>query len=144
MPPLTDIRTSLEVGFSEGGLPRVFVGYRGRDSRSIAAMPEFPYEDEQFNVVMMEGSAVSPVTVKEAHRVLRPEGHLFFVVPEKVKEQDEGYTLPEIYSLVRCGFNIVDVERPHWWTFGRRGRTLTICAQKKTWKTVSNTYRPYL
>ena len=66
------------------------------------------------------------------------------VKEEKVKEQDEGYTLPEIYSLVRCGFNIVDVERPHWWTFGRRGRTLTICAQKKTWKTVSNTYRPYL
>ena len=143
MPPLTDIRTSLEVGFSEGGLPRVFVGYRGRDSRSIAAMPEFPYEDEQFNVVMMEGSAVSPVTVKEAHRVLRPEGHLFFVVPEKTGKQ-EGFTLPDVYKTVRYGFDIVDVERPPWWLFGRRGRTLAICARKKNWKALNNTYRPYL
>ena len=144
MPHLKDIRTSLEVGFPENGVPEAFLRYRGKVMRTIEAVTEFPFEDAQFEVVLMDGAAVSAARVREAHRVLRPDGRLFFVVPEKVKEQDEGYTLPEIYSLVRCGFNIVDVERPHWWTFGRRGRTLTICAQKETWKTVSNTYRPYL
>ena len=144
MPHLTDIRTSLEVGFPENGLPEAFLRYRGRETRAIGAVTEFPYEDAQFEVVLMDGAAVSAARVKEAHRVLRPEGRLFFVVPEKVKAQDEGYTLPEIYSMVRCGFNIVDVGRPHWWIFGCRRRTLTICAQKKNWKTLSNTYRPYL
>lgn len=143
MPHLTDIRTSLEVGFPENGTPEVFLRYRGRDARAIGAVTEFPYEDAQFEVVLMDGAAVSAVRVKEAHRVLRPNGRLFFVVPEKTKGQD-GYTLPEIYSLVRCGFNIVDVGRPHWWFFGRRGRTLTICALKKNWKTLTNTYRPYV
>lgn len=144
MPHLKDIRTSLEVGFSENGLPEVFLRYRGRVTRAIGAVAAFPYEDAQFEVVLMDGAAVSAASVKEAHRVLKPNGRLFFVVTEKVKGQEAGYTLPEVYSLVRCGFNIVDVERPHWWTFGRRGRTLTICAQKKTWKTLSNTYRPYV
>ena len=138
------VRTSLEVGFPGEALPARFAPLRGRVWRATDRATALPYEDAQFEVVLMDGAAVSAARVREAHRVLRPDGRLFFVVPEKVKEQDEGYTLPEIYSLVRCGFNIVDVERPHWWTFGRRGRTLTICAQKKTWKTVSNTYRPYL
>ena len=40
---------------------------------------------------------------------------------EKTKSQ-KGYSLPDVYSLVRDGFNIVDVERPTWWLFGRRGR----------------------
>ena len=144
MPHLTDIRTSLEVGFPENGMPEAFLHYRGKVTRTIEDLAEFPYEDSQFEVVLMDGAAVSAARVREAHRVLKPNGRLFFVVPEKVKAQDEGYTLPEIYSLVRCGFNIIDVVRPHWWTFGRRGRTLTICAQKKTWKTLSNSYRPYV
>lgn len=143
MPPLTDIRTSLEVGFPEGGFPKAFVGYRGRDTRSIAALPEFPYEDAQFNVVLMDGAAVAPRAIKEAHRVLRPEGYLFFIVPEKTGKQ-AGFTLPDIYKTVRYGFDIVDVERPPWWLFGCRGRTLTICARKKNWKALTNTYRPYL
>ena len=52
--------------------------------------------------------------------------------------------LPEIYSIVRNGFNLVGVVRPPWWLFGLRGRTISICAQKKYWKALVNTYRPYV
>ena len=143
MHQLKPIRTSLEVGFPGGGTPEAYLHLRGRDSRSIGAVSEFPYDDAQFDIVLMDGAAVTAARVKEAHRVLKPEGRLFFVVPEKTKSQ-EGFTLPDIYSTVREGFNIIDVVRPPWWRFGRRGRTITVCAQKKNWKTLSNTYRPYV
>ena len=143
MPHLSEIRTSLEVGFPEGNLPEAFVRFRGRQTRSIGAVAEFPYEDGQFDVVLMNGDAVSAKTVRESHRVLHPEGRLFFTVPERTKAQ-EGYTLPDIYSIVREGFNITEVTRPAWWFFGSRGRTISICATKKAWKTVANTYRPYV
>ena len=137
------VRASLEVGFPEGVLPEAFAALRGQQTRAIGNVPEFPYEDAQFDVVLMDGAAVSLAAVKEAHRVLRPEGRLFFTVPEKGKGQD-GFTLPDVYSIVRGGFNITEVSRPPWWLFGRRGRTLTICATKKNWKNLSNTYRPYV
>ena len=143
MPQLKEIRTSLEVGFPNGDLPEKFARYRGRTTRAIAATPEFPYENAQFDVVLMDGAAVSRVLVKEAHRVLKPEGRLFFSVPEKNGKQ-EGFTLPDIYSIVREGYNIVNVERPAWWTFGFGERTITICAQKKNWRAHTNTFRPYL
>ena len=76
---------------------------------------------------------MSTVTVREAHRVLRPDGRLFFIVPEKTRQQD-GFALPDVYSIVRDGFNIIETERPPWWLFGCRGHTLTITARKKTWK----------
>ena len=143
MSHLKEIRTSLEVGFPEGNLPEAFVRFRGKQTRSIGALVEFPYEDGQFDVVLMDGGAVSAKTVREAHRVLRPEGRLFFTVPERTKKQ-EGYTLPDIYSIVREGFNITEVTRPAWWLFGSRGKTISICAAKKAWKTLTNTYRPYV
>ena len=143
MPELKEVRTSLEVGFPNGELPEKFARLRGRAMRTIGLMPEFPFEDSQFEVVLMDGGAVSRKSVKEAHRVLKPEGRLFFTVPEKTKGQ-EGFTLPDIYSVVREGFNIVEVERPAWWRFGRDGRTITICAQKKNWRAHTNTYRPYV
>ena len=143
MSRLKEIRTSLEVGFPEGNLPEAFVRFRGKQTRSIGALAEFPYENGQFDVVLMDGGAVSAKTVREAHRVLRPEGRLFFTVPERTKKQ-EGYTLPDIYSIVREGFNITDVTRPAWWFFGSRGRTISICATKKAWKAVTNIYRPYV
>lgn len=133
MPELTSVRTSLEVGYPEGMLPPAFVRYRGRLTRAIGALPEFPFEDAQFEVVLLNGAAVSRATVKEAHRVLIPSGRLFFIVNEKTSRQD-GYTMPELYALVRDGFDIRAVERPAWWRFGRDGRTLTICAVKKNWK----------
>ena len=143
MSHLKEIRTSLEVGFPEGNLPEALVRFRGRQTRAIGALAEFPYEDGQFDAVLMDGSAVSAKAVREVHRVLRPEGRLFFTVPERTKKQ-EGYTLPDIYSIVREGFNITEVTRPAWWFFGSRGRTISICATKKAWKTVTNTYRPYV
>ena len=143
MSQLREIRTSLEVGFPEGALPEVFVRFQGRQTRSIGAVAEFPYEDGQFDAVLMDGSAVSAKAVREAHRVLRPEGQLLFVVQERTKKQD-GYTLPDIYKIVREGFNITEVMRPAWWFFGLRGRTISICATKKAWKAVTNTFRPYV
>lgn len=140
---MTKPRTSLEVGFPDGELPEAFADLRGQQTRAIGNLPEFPYENGQFDVVLMDGAVVSPASVKEAHRVLRPEGQLFFIVPERTKSQD-GFTLPDIYSIVRGGFNITEVSRPSWWFFGRRGRTLTICAKKKNWKTLTNTFRPYV
>jgi len=143
MSHVAGIRTSLEVGFDGAELPVRFVGLRGREWRAIGAVPEFPFEDGQFEVVLLATCAVSGKSVRESHRVLRPEGRLFFTVPEKTRSQD-GYTLPNVYSLVRDGFNIVGVERPRWRLFGRRERTLTICAQKKNWRTLNNRFRPYL
>ncbi|MBR2838857.1 MAG: methyltransferase domain-containing protein [Kiritimatiellae bacterium] len=143
MPALNEIRTSLEVGFPDGAPPPRYARLRGRAWRSIGAVDSFPFEDEQFDVVVMDGAAVSRASVREAHRVLRPEGRLYFTVPEKTNSQ-EGYTLPAVYSLVRDGFNIVGAERPKWWFLGRRGRTLSICAQKKNWRTLNNRFRPYL
>ena len=143
MSQLKEIRTSLEVGFSEGTLPEAFTRFRGRQTRSIAALAEFPYEDGQFDTVLMDGGAVSAKAVREAHRVLKPDGLLLFTVQERTKKQD-GYTLPDIYKIVREGFNITEVTRPAWWFFGSRGRTISICATKKAWKTVTNTYRPYV
>ena len=137
------IQASLEVGFPEGTLPDAFANLRGQQTRAIGNMSEFPYENAQFDVVLMDGTAVSLASVKEAHRVLKPEGRLFFTVPEKTKNQD-GFTLPDVYSIVRNGFNIMEVARPPWWLFGRRGRTLTICARKKNWKSLTNTFRPYV
>ena len=144
MPRLNEqVKTSLAVGFPEGPLPESFQPYEGRAHRAIGAVAEFPFEDAQFEVVMMEGSCVDAKSVREAHRVLRPAGRLVFVVNEKTKSQ-EGMTLPEIYKTVRDGFNIVDVGRQPWWLFGLRGRTIAICAQKKNWRSHTNTYRPYL
>ena len=143
MHQLKEIRTSLEVGFPEGSVPEAFTRLRGRQTRAIGALTEFPYEDGQFDAVLMDGGSVSAKTVKEAHRVLRPSGRLYFIVPERTKSQD-GYTLPDIYKIVREGFNITEVSRPAWWFFGTRGRTISICATKKAWKALTNTYRPYV
>jgi len=143
MPELKAVRTSLEVGFPEGKLPDRFVRLRGRVSRSIGRLSEFPYEDAQFEVVLLDGGAVSRATVREAHRVLRSEGRLYFAVPEKTNKQ-EGFTLPDVYSIVREGFNIVELERPAWWRLGFGERVLTICAQKKNWRAHTNTFRPYV
>ena len=143
MSQLKKIRSSLEVGFPRGAVPEAFARFRGRQTRTIGALAEFPFEDAQFDIVLMDGGAVCAKTVKEAHRVLKPDGRLLFTVPERTKKQP-GYTLPDIYSIVRDGFNIAEVTRPAWWLFGLRGRTISICAAKKAWKTLTNTYRPYV
>lgn len=133
MPRLDEIKTSLEVGFPNAILPERFMAYRGKATRAIAPLREFPYEDAQFEVVMMAPTAVTRATVREAHRVLRPNGYLFFIVPEKTRAQP-GFTLPDLYSLIRDGFDIVDLIRPPWWRFGFGRHEFTVSARKKTWK----------
>lgn len=134
MPGVREVRTSLEVGFPPEGPPERLLRHRGRAVRSIPAMEAFPFEDEQFDAVLMDGSVVGRASVREAHRVLRPEGRLHFIVPERTGRQ-AGYTLPDIYSVVRDGFSIVTLERSAWWFLRRVGRTLAIVAQKKaSWK----------
>ena len=140
---MENVRTSLEVGFPGGELPARFASLRGRAWRSAEAAESLPYEDAQFEVVMLAASAVSRTAVKEAHRVLRPDGRLCFAVPFKTRAQ-AGWTLPEVYSLVRDGFHIVEVEKPKWFAFWQRRRELAICAKKKNWKSLNNSYRPYL
>ena len=140
---MTNVRTSLEVGFPEGRLPARYAPLRGRVWRSTAWSGELPFEDAQFEVVIIDGASVSRESVKEAHRVLRADGRLYFAMD--MKRRGAGApALREAYALVRDGFHIVGVERSGWWRFWRRDRSLTICAKKKAWKSLSNTYRPYL
>lgn len=141
---LKDIRTSLAVGFDGEALPETFARYRGRLHRAIPPSSEFPYEDGQFDIVFLAAGSVSEKLVREAHRVLKPNGWLCFIVPEKTKRQ-EGFVLPDVYSIVRNGFNIIELARTPWWRVLIGGaRTLSIRAQKKTWRVLTNTFRPYL
>lgn len=128
-----EIRASLEIGFPGGQLPEKYLCRRGKESRVVGVMPELPFEDAQFDAVIMHSSAVSRQMVKEVHRVLKSEGEMYFTVPEKTSKQN-GYTIADVYSVVRDGFHIVAVERPKWWFFGSGGRTLGIMAVKKNWK----------
>ena len=89
------VRTSLEVGFPGEALPARFAPLRGRVWRATDRATALPYEDAQFEVVLMDGAAVSRAAVKEAHRVLKPDGRLYFAVPEKTRQQ-AGFTLPEV------------------------------------------------
>ena len=42
--------------------------------------------------------------------------------------------LPEKGSATVDGFDVVGLKRPPWWKFGVAGRTLTVCARRKTWR----------
>lgn len=127
------VRSGLDVGFDDEDVTNAFRELRGGVWMSIGGHKAFPFEDCQFEVVVMEGSNVSRESVREANRVLRPEGCLFFSVPERTRHQ-KGYTLPEVYRMIREGFDIVSVRRPSWWFFRSCGRTLTVCARKKAWR----------
>lgn len=144
MSQLKPVRAGLDVGFGDAGFPECFAGLKGPAWRSIPITDEFPFVDEQFDAVVLHGSIVTPKTVREAHRVLKPAGRLYFIVPEKTKGQN-GFTMPDIYATVRGGYDISEVARPKWWWFGLKGRTFTICATKKHWRSMEGAkYRPYL
>ena len=127
------VRCGLDVGYGDEDVSRALRELRGGVWMSIDARTDFPFEDQQFEVVVMNGACVSRAVVREANRVLRPDGCLFFAVPERTRAQD-GFTLPEIYRTIREGFDILSVRRPKWWFFRRTGRTLTVCARKKAWR----------
>jgi len=144
MSQLTPVRVGLDVGFGAEGLPECFAGLKGAAWRSIPASSAFPFEDSQFEAVILHASTVNFAAVREAHRVLRPDGCLYFRVPEKTGRQ-EGFSMPDIYTIVREGYNIVGVDRPRWRLFAWGPRMLTICARKKNWKNLRGaTYRPYI
>ena len=135
------VRTSLEVGFPDGDLPVKYLPYRGRAYRSIGKVDSFPFEDAQFEAVMMDASAVSATTAREAHRVLRPCGRLYFTVPMPGKS-NPGVTLADVYSMLRYGFNMIEVQETPWWKFWQRERFLGICAEKKNWRKLEHPFRP--
>lgn len=123
-------KTGLAVGFPDAEALKAVMG---GEWRAIRVCDSFPYEDGQFGVVVMAPTALNAKSAREAHRVLRGDGYLLISVPEKTKSQ-MGFSLADIYSVIREGYNIIALKRPAWWLFGRGGRTITICAKKKSWK----------
>lgn len=127
------VRSALLVGFPDGAALEQLKESRPGVWMSTPAVPEFPFEDSQFEVVIVATDAVSRDIVRDVNRVMVSGGSMFFAVNEKTRSQ-EGYTAPEIYKLVREGFDILSLRRPPWWVFGRRGHTITVCARKKAWR----------
>lgn len=126
------VRAGLVVGYSDDTMA-VLKSHRDGVWMEIPLSDEFPFEDSQFEVIVMHGSGVCRERVREANRILKPEGCLFFTVNERTGN-DDGYTAPELYKIVREGFDIIELKRPKWWRFGRDGKTMTVCARKKAWR----------
>jgi len=127
------VRSGLDVGFGDPSVGETLRAFRPGVWMTVDDSLPLPFDDTQFEVVIVAGKAVSREMVREANRVLRSDGCMFFTVDER-RGQDEGYSAPEVYRLVREGFDILSVRRPKWWHFGFRGHTLTVCARKKAWR----------
>lgn len=150
------IRTGLDVGFADAAFSLSLRKLRGgvwmtvvADEFARAAVENalpagtvlrlgagetLPFDDDQFEVVVMNGEVISQTLVREIHRVLLPAGCLFFSVNEE-KKGGRDSTLSRLYNLfLKNGFDITGVSRPPWWRFGAAGRILTVCARKKAWK----------
>ena len=128
------IRCGLAVGFGGQDVLSAFGAIRGGVWESADTPGELPFEDTQFDVVVLDGQSVSRDNVREANRVLNSDGYLFFIVQERTGAQGAGFTAPEIYKIVREGFDILEVRRPSRWAFWRKDKTLTVCARKKAWR----------
>ena len=70
--------------------------------------------------------------MRETHRILQGGGCLVFSVDESGAVS--GFGQRGIYDLLKDGFDVVGLKRPPWWKFGVAGRTLTVCARRKTWR----------
>lgn len=150
------VRCGLDVGFADGAFSAALRNLRGGTwmtvemenaaaERARATLPAstvltvgrggaMPFEDEQFEVVVLNGAHISAGIVQEIHRVLKLSGSLFFTVAEDATGTN-GYTAPLLYKLfLRNGFDVTAIRRSSWCLFRRRGRTLTVCAQKKAWR----------
>ena len=150
------INTGLDVAFDDVEVSRSLRELRGGVWMSVvtspealgsvgAALPEgtvhqigydasLPFDECPFEVVVLNGKAMTQPLVKEIHRVLKPSGFLFFTVDEVVRRGRDS-TLSKIYNLfLKNGFDLVSLVRPPWWKFGSAGRTLTVCARRKAWK----------
>ena len=99
---------------------------------------EMPFDDHQFEVVVLSAALLSgdrartDTVVRETHRILQGGGCLVFSVDEAAS--GAGFSERGIYDLLREGFDVVGLKRPPWWKFGAAGRTLTVCARRKTWR----------
>lgn len=152
----TRVRSGLDVGFADGEFSSALRALRGGTwmtvemdapaaERTRVTLPpdtvliagrggDLPFDDEQFEVVVLNGVCISAELVREIHRILKLSGTLFFTVVEDATGTN-GYSAPLLYKLfLRNGFDVTALRRPPWWAFGRRGRTLTVCAQKKAWR----------
>lgn len=150
------VHSGLDIGFADGGLSSslretcggtwMTVETTADDVRRVrtvlpadsvlrmGAAAELPFEDAQFEVVVLNGRLISAELVREIHRVLKPAGDLFFTVLEDSTGKN-GYSAPLLYRLfLRNGFDVTALRRSPWWHFGRRGRTLTVCARRKAWR----------
>ena len=128
------IRTGLAVGFGGEDVLSVLRAIRGGEWVDEETPGDLPFEDAQFDVVVLSGDSVGRDNVREANRVLNSDGYLFFVVQERTGSQGTGFTAPEIYKTVREGFDILSMKLPKWWKFGLDGRNITVCARKKAWR----------
>lgn len=99
---------------------------------------EMPFDDHQFEVVVLSAALLSgdraraDAVVRETHRILQGGGCLVFSVDEA--GSGVGFSERGIYDLLKDGFDVVGLKRPPWWKFGAAGRTLTVCARRKTWR----------
>ena len=99
---------------------------------------EMPFDDHQFEVVVLSAALFSgdrartDTVVRETHRILQGGGCLVFSVDES--GSGVGFSQRGIYDLLKEGFDVVGLKRPPWWKFGAAGRTLTVCARRKTWR----------
>lgn len=129
-------RTGLEIGFLGGVLPQEFAHLRARVWREEPIATSYPYEDQQFEVVILSEDAISEDTVKEAHRLLLNGGRLYFSVREKTKKQD-GYTAVELYNdFLKYGFDILTLTRSSWWKRIHGERRISVVASKKKWREI--------
>ncbi len=101
---------------------------------------EMPFDDHQFEVVVLSAAMFSgdrarlEGIVRETHRILQGGGCLMFTVEESGSEDGPGFTQRGIYALLKDGFDVVGLKRPPWWKFGASGRTMTVCARRKNWR----------
>ncbi|MBO7688337.1 MAG: methyltransferase domain-containing protein, partial [Kiritimatiellae bacterium] len=104
----------------------------------LGAGGEMPFDDHQFEVVVLSAALLSgdraraDAVVRETHRILQGGGCLVFSVDES--GDGTGFSQRGVYDLLKDGFDVVGLKRPPWWKFGAAGRTLTVCARRKTWR----------
>lgn len=141
------IKTGLDVGFTNAGVSRLLrlvggywmtaeptpqrralvAGALGEETAlSIGANGELPFEDKQFDVVVLahgslSGHADANMIVRECHRVLRADGLLLFTVEYRKRLGMPGsssgrgvvsgaggcYTESEAFYLLKDGFDVL-------------------------------------
>ena len=134
------IRTGLDIGFTNAGVSRMLRllgGYwmtvessaqrrdlvatvlGGETVLTIGLNGELPFEDKQFDVVVLahdslSGGAKAGRAIKECHRVLRTGGLFLFTVEYRkrwtlrsVPDTGNRYTESEIFHLLKDGFDVL-------------------------------------